>query len=90
MDDELRRYLLERLKVMKKRLLDQMPFLDPGPAHMPLHKLPGGLGNDSGNLCFPDHMVTTENLPFCRMAVKRVERLLLILTHLDFRWVRKA
>jgi hypothetical protein len=57
---------------------------------MPLHKLPGGLGNDSGNLCFPDHMVTTENLPFCRMAVKRVERLLLILTHLDFRWVRKA
>src|SRR5258708_29875969 len=42
-----------------------MPFFDTGLTNMLLHKLPGCIRDQRGNLSFPVHMILMINLHFC-------------------------
>lgn len=52
-DYVVRSYFFKCQKIMEQSLFDQMPFLDTGLTNMLLHKLPGCVRDQRGNLSFP-------------------------------------
>ncbi len=55
MNDDIGRQFLQRLEVVPQRLLDEMPLLHAGCAHVSFEQLAGRPGYDCGYLSFSFH-----------------------------------